>query len=242
MPKPRSPEGDDRTSLTLATDGRAVHRDYAAHFFRWSFIPKFMNPDLTLLDVGCGSEVPLRHVLIGKARELCKLYVGVDLNTTKPGGHAWSRTHPHFDFINRWKEIKKEYGQFDRVVCFEVIEHVSVARGEELLKGIRACVKPEGLVFLSTPVFNGKAANNHVHEYTIEELARALKKAGFTVQARYGTFANYPVLKKVIKPPVLLEVYEKLREYHSDEALSNFLAPLYPDHSRNNVWVLKPKR
>jgi hypothetical protein len=89
-------------------------------------------------------------------------------------------------------------------------------------------------------VFNGRAAKNHVHEYTVPELRQLLWGTGWEVKTRYGTFASYPEIKKVVNEAEL-EIMEGLREFYSDEVTACFLAPLYPDHSRNNVWVLTPR-
>ena len=99
-------------------------------------------------------------------------------------------------------------------------------------------LKPGGMLLLSTPVFNGKAAANHVHEWDIPELATAVMDAGFSIEGRHGTFASYPDIKRVAIPEHLT-ILEQLRQFYSDEVTACFLAPMYPDQSRNNVWSLR---
>jgi hypothetical protein len=114
------------------------------------------------------------------------------------------------------------------------------ADGKVLLEGIRHWVKPDGYLYLSTPVFDGKAAVNHLHEYTIPELQRLVESTGWEVEKRWGTFANLPAIKKVARQDEL-DVMERIGLYYNPEVQSILLAPLYPDQSRNNLWVLRRK-
>jgi site-specific DNA-cytosine methylase/2-polyprenyl-3-methyl-5-hydroxy-6-metoxy-1,4-benzoquinol methylase len=226
----------DTTSLKHSDHGRQVHRDYGAHFFRWGFAGRFIKADQTeILDVGCGEDTPLLQTMQRPRNMVPKRYVGVDFHKepAKYPHWAWATFHWNTNFI----QVHKKLGQFDLVTNFEVIEHMSAEDGLKLLKAMKACLKPDGKLLLSTPVFNGKAAANHIHEYTIEELAAAIHKAGLRVVNRFGTFANSQAIKKVAKGPEL-DLVNKLKAYYSDEVLSCFLAPLYPDASRNNCWLL----
>lgn len=235
----RTAEGDDRSSLTASgSAARALTRDYGAHYFRWCFVLRFIKKTDKVLDVGCGVSAPLREVLIGTNAKMAETYVGVDLNQPKPSGIKWTHTLPRFDFVMRHKELIAEYGAFDVAVNYEVIEHMVPKRGELMVKGINRCLRMEGILLLSTPVFDGHQAGNHIHEYRIDELRKVIEKCGFSVQKRYGTYASYPVLKKVATPEHL-RVLNQVREYYNSELSALFLAPLYPDASRNNLWILK---
>lgn len=225
----------DTTSLRSTGTGTRVHRDYAAHFFRWGWVTRELNNDLEVLEVGCGPEYPLTKVVQISPQSLPKRYVGVDLNPlTKIPQLRWAEFKGDFNFVERYTEL----GQFDRVVCLEVIEHMTRPLGDRLLAGIRECLRPGGSLYLSTPVFNGKAALNHIHEYTIPELAEAIADAGLTVEQRFGTFASYHDIKKAARPEHL-EVLDALRAFYSTDVTACFLAPLYPDASRNNFWVIR---
>ena len=227
----------DTTSLKTTSHGYRVHRDYGAHFFRWGWVTRQLKRDLEVLDVGCGVDTPFIRVLSGPEATVAlpKRYVGVDLNPLKnPPNRPWVTYLGEFNFIKRYREL----GTFDRVICLEVIEHMRITEGRKLLRAMRACLKPSGLLYLSTPVFNGNAAANHLHEYTISELSREVKRAGFLIQQRFGTFANKSEIKKVALPEELV-LLKQLRTYYGDDVLACFLAPLYPDASRNNLWVLE---
>jgi 2-polyprenyl-3-methyl-5-hydroxy-6-metoxy-1,4-benzoquinol methylase len=228
----------DKTSLRANAHGQYVHRDYGAHFFRWGWAGRFVTGQTDVLDVGCGPDIPMIPALSMPRNQVPKSYIGVDMNS-EPRNHPtrrWATLMWNFNFISKHKTL----GQFDLVTNFEVIEHMAAEDGLKLLKAMKACLRPDGRLLMSTPVFNGKAAANHIHEWEIDELKAAIAKAGLEVVKRFGTFASSKDIKKVASPAEL-DVAKRLSEYYSGEVLSCFLAPLYPDASRNNVWLLKRK-
>lgn len=244
----------DRTQLHARSDGRVVGRDYAAHFFRWAWVTRQIKPNQTLLDVGCGQETPLIYVLMKRIGDQPIHYVGVDLNPIpKPPMFRWSDVVDSFSFVDNYRDLGKavaglhqphgeelQPGYFDLATNLEVIEHMQPADGKVLLEGIRHWVKPDGYLYLSTPVFDGKAAVNHVHEYTIPELQKLVESTGWEVEKRWGTFASINAIKKVARADEL-EVLDRVGLYYNPEVQSILLAPLYPDQSRNNLWVLRRK-
>lgn len=234
----------DQTQLKSTGHGRVVHRDYAAHFFRWGFAGRWVKKGDRVLDIGCGQEWPLVYILGRSMTTVPGLWVGVDLNKIrKKPGVKWTRLHDEFNIVDEHKRLVKEYGQtFDLATCFEVIEHMHPPDGLKLLRNIADLVKPDGTLLLSTPVYDGrKMAANHLHEYKTPELAKLIERSGrWTVKRRFGTFASWPELKRSITPADRT-LYEELHKYYSHDVLSCFLAPKYPDASRNNVWVLSPK-
>jgi 2-polyprenyl-3-methyl-5-hydroxy-6-metoxy-1,4-benzoquinol methylase len=249
----REPRRFDQTYLTEDFHGEIVHRDYASHFFRWGFATRHViNRDVTsVLDVGCGPEIPLYKALIGGINaNYPGRYVGVDMNRIKTKNRrAMVGLYEEFDLTSRYEELMKDEGYpFELITCFEVIEHMSVADGIRLLQAMRALInmapnralgQPSGVLMLSTPVFDGFRARNHIHEYTIPELQSTLEGNGWAVERRFGTFASVNVLKKQLTPEHL-STFTALQAYYGNEVMSTFLAPLYPDHSRNNIWICRP--
>lgn len=236
---PREARRFDQTHLNSSKYAERVHRDYAAHFFKWGFATRHIGPTDRVLEVGCGSELQLVNVLRMGGRYNPGSYVGVDLNTVNAYRPAWATVHDRFNFVDDYPVLATHDG-YTVGVCIEVIEHMGVKDGRQLLANFRALLAGDGKLILSTPVFNGRAAKNHIHEYTIPELQGYIEDAGFEVVERYGTFASYRDIVKAAKPEHL-EVLNGLRMLYSEEVTACFLAPLYPDHSRNNVWVLKPR-
>lgn len=237
----------DQTQLREGHHGHMVHRDYAAHFFRWGFVVKFVRTQekLRILDVGCGQDVPMIRVLTHKMTTLPGAYVGVDLNRIpKKSNIAWVEgMYDEFNFIDRWKEIRDAHEPFDVITNFEVIEHMHPEDGLKLLKRFRRLLAPGGRIYLSTPL-NGlgssaerKQAANHLHEYARDELQGLIEKAGLQVDGRWGTFGAINELKREMTDEEK-ELCEELHEFYDWEVLCCFLAPKYPDASRNNVWML----
>ena len=229
----------DKTQLKENGAGTYVHRDYAAHFFRWGFASNFINKDTTVLDVGCGQEMPMIKCLGRSVGTLPKHIVGVDLNKIKkPFKSKWSTIIDEFNVITDWKKLLRKFGKFDVITNFEVIEHMQKSHGNTLLKAFYKLLNDNGILIISTPVYNGRRmAANHIHEYEEKELSDEFEKAGFTISAKYGTFASWNDMKKVITPDEK-ELMLKLHEYYTWEVLSCFLAPKYPSASRNIAWVL----
>lgn len=74
----------DTTQLHANGHGKTLHRDYSAHFWRWSFARSFIGVKDNVLEVGCGEDKPLSKILTGGAAAHVNQYVGVDLNKLKP--------------------------------------------------------------------------------------------------------------------------------------------------------------
>lgn len=262
----------DKTQLRASGHGRTVHRDYGAHvlrwrntaqllaemngeepldaddyvkqvFLKWGWIAREVKQHMRILDVGCGQDQPLLYILGSRMNTVPDLYVGVDLNKiAKKSGVKWSRIIDEFDFVTDGQSLIGEFGQFDVATNFEVIEHMGVEDGAKLLLMFYDALKPGGALYLSTPVFDGQAAANHIHEYTVPELQGMIEGAGFVIERRHGTFASKPAIKRAMKErndEAALEMYERLEGWFGGDVLSTIFAPLYPDASRNNMWVCR---
>jgi len=210
---------------------------------KYGWVSKHLQQGLSILDVGCGQDQNLLHVLQARIQTIPSRYLGIDLNKiAKKPQIKWAKIWDEFNFVDRWKEVLQQNKPFDVAVCFEVIEHMMPEDGTKLLTGIYNCLKPGGVCYLSTPVFNGFAAVNHCHEYTIMELQVKIKQVKFIIKQRIGTFASKPAIKKAMKEAndvSGLNVYESLENWLGSEVLACFMAPLYPDASRNNCWLLQ---
>lgn len=255
MPKTKEVSRDtrdyDTTQLREAGHGRTLHRDYSAHFFRWSFARRFITAKDHVLEVGCGEDKPLSKILTGGAAAHVASYTGVDINKLKPSASQRLEFIGEFNFVEKYKTMLKSRPEgWDVLVNFEVIEHMKVEHGANLLKGMFACTKPGGVLLLSTPVYDGKRhAANHIHEYTAPELQKAIEKAGYVVEKRFGTFMDIKHIGKAeastaaVDPKKLTDaiklVRQGLEQYFDNDAISNIFGPLYPDHARNNLWVCR---
>jgi hypothetical protein len=180
----------------------------------------------------------------------CK-YIGVDVN----------KLNPDFNF-GKFTDNMQLYGQCDVadplkkhifsefpaptvITCFEVLEHVEPEHSVRILETIRDAIADNGIAFISTPCYDKHtgAAGNHVNEITYEALGTLIQDLGFGIEGVYGTFASQKDIEPdlAIKyPGSLLSAYCELKKYYDSNVISTFLAPLFPEASRNALWVLTP--
>ena len=257
----------DTTALHFDTHGRLMsHADYIAHCEKYDYAWRSIKMGDRILDVGCGTDAPLMRAINFVQSQATKVmhraggcYVGVDLNKLKVTNINWAQLLGEVDMTSddgyeealyaipgNWNEQMKapadELRGYTLVVCLEVIEHMDAPDGKSLLKNMRDLLSDDGRIILSTPVYDGKGqARNHIHEYYIDELRELIKSVGLKVTKRMGTFTAEPQLKAWLKEnrPDWLKLYLEAREFHSAGYMSGVLAPMVPDISRNNVWVLE---
>ena len=230
----------------MTFEKHVYHRDQFAHYLRWTHVLKLAEIGMNILDVGCGSgnlaEVFYRN------RYKPFYYLGLDIrakiideNVIKFKEVEWA----HFKSCDLIKDVWPEKKPWDIICSFEVLEHVGKENVKTLLQKIKEQCSENTVVLISTPVFDAQVgpADNHVvdgviGELTFDEMENELKNVNFKVENVYGTFASKKDYKKII-PPNLKLWFEKLNEYYDDNLISNLMAPLFPEHSRNCLWRLK---
>lgn len=137
-----------------------------------------------VLDVGAGDRQ-----LAERLRKGCPglVYRSVDPDDS----------HPH-DFRSL-SEVREE---FDRVVLFEVIEHLPRPEGAEMLRQARSALCSGGWLLVSTPNVHHPSQYfrdvSHVTPYSYEELGAAILRAGLQLDAIYRVHPG-PVIEKLAK-------------------------------------------
>lgn len=125
-----------------------------------------------VLDVGCGTGYGTDYLAAAYPRAMV---VGVDVSE-KALRFARSRyCRPNLVYLfGDGRQMPFADGNFDLIVCFEVIEHIR--EGEAVLSEIRRLLAPEGVLLISTPnrsIYSSGSETPwnpyHVREYTLEE-------------------------------------------------------------------------
>jgi 2-polyprenyl-3-methyl-5-hydroxy-6-metoxy-1,4-benzoquinol methylase len=181
-------------------------------------IPDFCGKDLIMADVGCGNG----NTLFLLAAEF-KLNYGIDLfpeNKEVFIETANERNCLNYDFILINIEEKIPEIKFDRIICFETIEHF---RNESTVKRLHEMLKPGGMLAVTVPhkwwIFETHGAKlpllpwNRVpffswlprpmHEkwsnariYTKTRIVKLLEKSGFEIESASYMTAPLDVLKE----------------------------------------------
>ncbi len=231
------------------------NRDQLAHIFRWIHVMKKCEHGDSIVDFGCGKGHLLK-VLYANGRKPGK-YVGLDIRTQTIDKAKIRIKELEWASFRETDLILEDPNYFaslgaDKVVSFEVIEHIGKQNADIFLRNLELCGNENATYYLSTPNFDEKvgAADNHtydsgdgrgvdVQEFGHEELKSLLLKY-FDIVEYFGTFASIRDYKPFMNE-WQTKMYESLHEYYDSNLLSNLMAPMFPAQSRNTLWVLKRK-
>lgn len=241
---------DPKTSF----EKHVYHRDQFAHYLRWTHVLNQATIGETVADFGCGGGSLLEVFYRNKFK--CKKYVGLDIRkkTIEAAKEyfsvvPWAEFHAVDLILDKfpYDEI-----QADKVISFEVAEHIGKQNIDVFLQNFRDCGNANATYYLSTPNYDEKvgAAGNHTYDsgdgrgHAVQEFAHAELQAHlekyFTIEKKYGTFASQTHYKHLLTP-AQKEVWEGLKEYYDSNLIANIFAPFFPEVARNCMWVLKRK-
>ncbi len=240
----------NKTQLNPDTtmERHVYHRDQFAHYLRWTHVLKLAKINMNILDWGCGSGNLLEVFYRNKFK--CKNYLGLDVRpqmvkscNEKYKMVDWARFKTA-DLCQ--KNLQNINIEWDMICSFEVIEHIGKHNAEVFLNNINLSMDENTVLLLSTPCYdeNVGAANNHIidgeiGEFGYDELKKILEDK-FIIEKVYGTFASQKDYK-VHMAKSQLEFFNQVHEYFDSNILSNLMAPLFPEHSRNCMWKLRKK-
>jgi len=142
----------------------------------WPFINKraeialkYIEPEDTVLDIGCGEGY-----ITNQAKDHCKKIVGIDYSddALKTARERYDLECYHMSSTN----LVFEQGSFDKVLCFELIEHLTRIQAIKMLAEVQKVLTPGGIIIGSTPIrqtpFSAPATYSHIHEYSEPELRK----------------------------------------------------------------------
>ncbi|HJU69145.1 MAG TPA: class I SAM-dependent methyltransferase [Gemmatimonadaceae bacterium] len=177
------------------TSGFVVQRYW--HYEKERMIRRFAQPvpGERVLDVGCGSGV-----ITNLLAELGATATGVDGSADAIAYARETFQRPNLQFVHGLvDELDFPDASFDRVYCFELIEHLYAGQGRDLLRKCRDLTRPGGMLALTTPNYRGVwpaiewlmdtlrlaptlAEAQHVAKYTRSSLAVLLSDVGWRIQ------------------------------------------------------------
>lgn len=243
-------DGFDRSHLNIDLQLRygTLHRDYIAHCFRWTYAVKHFKTnshlrkqDRNILDIGCGRDVPLFVAMAANQGDF-NHYYGVDLGKIEyPKNREGSKLQRTIlENTNILDLSTKELPDVNAVVSFEVFEHMPARYVSKVINHSIDISSNKAEFIFSTPCWDPKvgAAKNHPNEMTREAFGYLLEECGLEIVKNFGTFASLKDYKHHLTEEEL-SVFSKMAEYYDVTMLSTMLAPLYPQYSRNNLWVLR---
>jgi SAM-dependent methyltransferase len=127
---------------------------------------------LDVLDAGCGTGYGTHLLAASRARRA----VGIDISEEAiEQARAGTSAAETCEFVlGDLHALPFEQGEFDLVVCFEAIEHVTDQA--HVIGELRRVLRPEGVLVLSSPNRDVYPPGNpyHTHEFIPHELEQAL--------------------------------------------------------------------
>ena len=251
----RKDEEFDRTHLSVdkkLSEG-GIHRDYIAHCHRWSHVVHYLETrqkkytrlaterykTAKILDVGCGVDIPLYKVICSNKFGGVQSYTGVDINKLELDRTRFSEKRKLQPILLGETDILSVTETDANVITsFEVLEHVPFDYAKDTVNHLYNISVEDAEFIVSTPVYDDSIgmASNHINEMTREVFSDMLSEAGWKITENYGTFAS----KRDIYPNMSDEhrkVYDELKKYYCHQQMATIFAPLYPEYSRNNLWV-----
>lgn len=161
------------------------------HIKRYAKVLEFLNENIIALDVGCGCGYG-SFILAKKAKRV----IAID-KSKKAIDYAcknYKKDNIKYRIFDIEKDNALKLGYFDLITCFEVIEHIK--NPDKAIKNLRKIIRPDGLLFISTPNKNNHYANNpyHVKEYDENEIIDLLENNGFEIKEIFG---QYPIIGKI---------------------------------------------
>lgn len=141
----------------------------------------------SLLDIGCGPGI---SSFLIKSLNISLKIEGIDISSKAIEKAREIQTALGLENMN-WENIsfeKKKSNQFDYILCFELLEHIS--NPEELLIKIKESLKPDGKLFLSCAL--NMESIDHIYLFeNRKQIKTLLNKAGFNICIEKSTTLSH---------------------------------------------------
>jgi len=237
-----------------AFEKHIFHRDMFAHYLRRNFLLKEAKIWEVICDFGCGNwnafEVLYRN------RYKPKNYVWLDIRQS-----AINKANDKFDLdyasficedlvtLENWTNIDEI--KADKVISFEVLEHVWKKNAKKFLENMMRCWNDDAIYFINTPNYDESvwAAWNHtypdykwwdpvIQEFEHYELEKLIKEVWFNIKDKIWTFASQKDYKKDLDWR-RLEMFNWLVTKFDSNIVSVVMWPFIDaSKARNTLWIL----
>jgi acetyltransferase-like isoleucine patch superfamily enzyme len=140
---------------------------------RTIFASQYLNQDDNVLDIGIG-EGYIANVL----KQRCNQIIGIDYSEEAVGiaVKQYSLECYHMTSTN----LRFQAESFDKVICFEVLEHLTILQAKRTLAEVYRVLKTDGVLIGSTPLRNTPSSMptcySHIYEYSKPELVLLLNR------------------------------------------------------------------
>jgi len=220
------------------------HRDQFAHYLRWTHALSRLELGMNVLDFGCGSGNMAEVMYRNRYKGNC--YLGLDIREKTVIANREKFKDVQWVFFNS-ADLCEVDMKIPLIGVSPTPAHWDLNVPQFLKNIAKVCSKATTLL-ISTPCYDEKtgAADNHiingeVCEMTFDEF-KSFLEVEFKIENKWGTFASQKDYKSYFNQyPGLDKIYEKLHEYNDSNIISNLMAPLFPEHSRNVLWECKLK-
>ncbi len=196
-----------------------IHPKHLINKKNW-YVPYISKSDI-VLDIGCDY-----HFIHSKnISPLCKEVYAFDINV-KPQDIGNIHVIKH----DATKPFPYENNKFDKVLFFDVIEHLPET--DFCMKEISRVLKPKGKLLITLPNsqtpwkcikkkygLNYFSDSDHKREYTLKEVKQLLNKYGFKIESIKPVTKDTPFIGFIdITSLISLKLYKKLTEYNQAKA------------------------
>ena len=193
------------------------------------------RPDAVVFDLGCGVGG-----MLGPMSEFGEV-VGMDIDR---GSLRFCRDRGlRRVFDGRGHRLPLATGSVGLLGAFDVLEHIK--EESETLRECYRLLEPGGWMFLSGPAYQFLYTHqdkmvNHERRYTVRELRRKFREAGFeVVRASYINLFLFPLIFAVL---MLKKMQEKLRPPTNDQTRFNTDIDMPSWLNRLFAWLFSSER
>jgi len=205
----------DHPQMTAGTDEAGRQRDVAGQL---GFLRRFLRPGATFLELGAG-DCALSRAVAETARKVYALDVSESIT-------AAARDAPQIEVVlSDGVSVDVPRGTVNLAYSNQLMEHLHPDDAVAQLANIWHALAPGCLYVCVTPnrlngphdvslYFDRVATGFHLKEYTVTELSRLMRKAGFSNVASYaharGKSVKVPLLATVVLEAVLQHLPDRV--------------------------------